>query len=145
MKCARWARRPSASGRLRPTCRATFHCQPTLPTWNTPVLYLPVLQLLAYHRALHNGQNPDQPQNLSAVISLEDIFSRLNSKRTMKMSDISLFPRPQSIKRSEGNFRLECRHCDLRAGQKSRRDAGKLSAAGNGFHPPCRICRRHNR
>ena len=44
-----------------------------LPTWNTPILYLPVLQLLAYHRAMHNGQNPDQPQNLSAVISLEDL------------------------------------------------------------------------
>ncbi|MCY4018985.1 MAG: SIS domain-containing protein [Chloroflexi bacterium] len=44
-----------------------------LPTWNTPVLHLPVLQLLAYHRALHNGQNPDQPHNLSAVVSLEDL------------------------------------------------------------------------
>ena len=44
-----------------------------LPIWNAPVLYLPVLQLLAYHRALHNGQNPDRPHNLSAVISLEDL------------------------------------------------------------------------
>jgi len=44
-----------------------------LPTWNSPVLHLPVLQLLAYHRALHNGQNPDHPHNLSAVVSLEDL------------------------------------------------------------------------
>ncbi|MCY4540317.1 MAG: SIS domain-containing protein [Chloroflexi bacterium] len=44
-----------------------------LPVWNAPVLHLPVLQLLAYHRALHNGQNPDRPHNLSAVISLEDL------------------------------------------------------------------------
>ncbi len=44
-----------------------------LPAWSTPVLYLPVLQLLAYHRALHNGQNPDQPHQLSAVISLDYI------------------------------------------------------------------------
>ncbi len=44
-----------------------------LPTWNSPVLYLPALQLLAYHRALFNGQNPDQPQNLSAVISLDNL------------------------------------------------------------------------
>ena len=44
-----------------------------LPTWCRPVLYLPVLQLLAYHRAIHNSCDPDQPQNLSAVISLDDI------------------------------------------------------------------------
>ena len=35
------------------------------------VLYLPVLQLLGYYRALANGQNPDQPHNLTAVIVLE--------------------------------------------------------------------------
>ena len=44
-----------------------------LPSWCMPILYLPVLQLLAYHRALFKGCDPDQPQNLSAVISLEDI------------------------------------------------------------------------
>lgn len=43
------------------------------PAWNQPVMYLPVLQLLAYHRALYNGQNPDQPHNLSAVISLDEL------------------------------------------------------------------------
>jgi glucosamine--fructose-6-phosphate aminotransferase (isomerizing) len=33
-------------------------------------LYLPVLQLLAYYRSLLNGQNPDRPNNLSAVVHL---------------------------------------------------------------------------
>jgi glucosamine--fructose-6-phosphate aminotransferase (isomerizing) len=44
-----------------------------LPFWRIPVLYLPVLQLLAYYRALFNGCDPDQPKNLSAVILLDDI------------------------------------------------------------------------
>lgn len=44
-----------------------------LPAWCAPVLYLPVLQLLAYHRAIFNGCDPDQPKRLSAVVSLEDI------------------------------------------------------------------------
>ncbi|MFN8530600.1 MAG: SIS domain-containing protein [Anaerolineae bacterium] len=42
----------------------------TLPRWARPVTYLPVLQLLAYHRALSNGQDPDRPANLTFVISL---------------------------------------------------------------------------
>lgn len=44
-----------------------------LPAWSTPVLYLPALQLLAYQRAIFNGCDPDQPHQLSAVISLDDI------------------------------------------------------------------------
>ena len=44
-----------------------------LPSWCRPVLYLPVLQLLAYYRAIFNGRDPDRPHNLSAVISLDDI------------------------------------------------------------------------
>lgn len=44
-----------------------------LPGWCTPVLYLPVLQLLACHRALVKGCDPDKPHNLSAVVSLDDI------------------------------------------------------------------------
>ena len=44
-----------------------------LPTWCTPVLYLPALQLLAYHRAVFNGCDPDNPQQLTAVVSLDDI------------------------------------------------------------------------
>jgi glutamine---fructose-6-phosphate transaminase (isomerizing) len=42
-----------------------------LPAWARPVVYLPILQLMAYHRALSNGQNPDQPANLAFVISLD--------------------------------------------------------------------------
>ena len=44
-----------------------------LPPWSIPVVCLPALQLLAFHRAIHNGCDPDKPQNLSAVISLDDI------------------------------------------------------------------------
>lgn len=41
-----------------------------LPEADHLVLYLPVLQLLAYRRALANGQDPDRPHNLTAVVSL---------------------------------------------------------------------------
>jgi len=43
-----------------------------LPDWAQPVLYLPVLQLIAYYRAIANQQNPDQPHNLTAVVRLEE-------------------------------------------------------------------------
>jgi glucosamine--fructose-6-phosphate aminotransferase (isomerizing) len=35
------------------------------------VLYLPVLQLMAFYRSLGKGLNPDRPNNLSAVIKLD--------------------------------------------------------------------------
>lgn len=35
------------------------------------VLYLPVLQLLAYHRAVSRARNPDRPRNLAAVVELD--------------------------------------------------------------------------
>jgi glutamine---fructose-6-phosphate transaminase (isomerizing) len=35
------------------------------------VLYLPVLQLMAFYRSLAKGLNPDNPRNLSAVIKLD--------------------------------------------------------------------------
>ena len=44
-----------------------------MPAWNMPALYLPCLQLMAYHRARFNGQDPDAPQNLTAVVSLDDL------------------------------------------------------------------------
>lgn len=34
------------------------------------VLYLPVLQLMAFHRSLAKGLNPDRPNNLTAVVQL---------------------------------------------------------------------------
>jgi glucosamine--fructose-6-phosphate aminotransferase (isomerizing) len=42
-----------------------------LPETQRGVLYLPVLQLLGYYRARANGQNPDRPHNLTAVVVLE--------------------------------------------------------------------------
>jgi glutamine---fructose-6-phosphate transaminase (isomerizing) len=41
-----------------------------LPETVRNVLYLPVLQLLAYHRSLAKGLNPDRPNNLEAVVRL---------------------------------------------------------------------------
>ncbi len=35
------------------------------------VLYLPVLQLMAFYRALAKGLNPDRPANLTAVVKLD--------------------------------------------------------------------------
>jgi glucosamine--fructose-6-phosphate aminotransferase (isomerizing) len=35
------------------------------------VLYLPVGQLLAFERSLHNGLNPDRPNNLDVVVRLD--------------------------------------------------------------------------
>ena len=35
------------------------------------VLYLPVLQLMAFYRSLAKGLNPDHPNNLSAVVKLD--------------------------------------------------------------------------
>lgn len=35
-----------------------------------PLLYMPLLQLLAYYHALSKGINPDQPKNLSQVVEL---------------------------------------------------------------------------
>jgi glucosamine--fructose-6-phosphate aminotransferase (isomerizing) len=42
------------------------------PRWAQPVLYLPIMQLMAYYRAISNNQNPDQPANLTFVISLDE-------------------------------------------------------------------------
>jgi glucosamine--fructose-6-phosphate aminotransferase (isomerizing) len=35
------------------------------------VLYLPVLQLIAYYRSLAKGLNPDRPNNLTSVVQLK--------------------------------------------------------------------------
>lgn len=35
------------------------------------VLYLPILQLMAFYRSMAKGLNPDRPNNLSAVINLD--------------------------------------------------------------------------
>lgn len=42
-----------------------------LEEWERGPLYLPVLQRLAYHRAVAKGLDPDRPNNLKAVVELE--------------------------------------------------------------------------
>jgi glucosamine--fructose-6-phosphate aminotransferase (isomerizing) len=44
--------------------------QSDLPDDFRAPLALPILQLLAYYRALENGLNPDEPKNLTAVVKL---------------------------------------------------------------------------
>jgi glucosamine--fructose-6-phosphate aminotransferase (isomerizing) len=42
-----------------------------LPEEVRGVLYLPVLQLMAFYRSLAKGLNPDRPNNLTAVVKLD--------------------------------------------------------------------------
>jgi glucosamine--fructose-6-phosphate aminotransferase (isomerizing) len=49
----------------------TINLGPNLPAWARPVLYLPTLQLLAYHRAISKGLDPDNPRHLDAVVFLD--------------------------------------------------------------------------
>jgi glucosamine--fructose-6-phosphate aminotransferase (isomerizing) len=42
-----------------------------IPEAARAVLYLPILQLMAFYRSLAKGLNPDQPKNLSAVVVLK--------------------------------------------------------------------------
>jgi glucosamine--fructose-6-phosphate aminotransferase (isomerizing) len=41
------------------------------PWWAQPVLYLPMLQLLAYQRSMSKGLDPDNPRHLTAVVELD--------------------------------------------------------------------------
>ena len=41
-----------------------------LDEWERGPLYLPVIQRLAYHRAVSKGLDPDRPNNLTAVVEL---------------------------------------------------------------------------
>lgn len=42
-----------------------------IPECARGVLYLPILQLMAYYRSMAKGLNPDRPNNLEAVVKLE--------------------------------------------------------------------------
>jgi len=44
---------------------------PELADLERGALYLPILQLMTFYRALHNGLNPDLPANLNAVVHLD--------------------------------------------------------------------------
>jgi glucosamine--fructose-6-phosphate aminotransferase (isomerizing) len=43
----------------------------TVPESVRSVLYLPILQLMAFYRSVEKGLNPDRPKNLTAVIKLD--------------------------------------------------------------------------
>jgi len=45
--------------------------QSGIPEESRGVLYLPVLQLMAFYRSLAKGLNPDSPKNLTAVVTLD--------------------------------------------------------------------------
>jgi glutamine---fructose-6-phosphate transaminase (isomerizing) len=49
----------------------TVQLPATLPGWARPALYLLPLQLLAYHRTIDKGLNPDSPRHLDAVVTLD--------------------------------------------------------------------------
>jgi glucosamine--fructose-6-phosphate aminotransferase (isomerizing) len=41
-----------------------------LDEWERGPLYLPIVQRIAYHRAIAKGLDPDRPRNLQAVVEL---------------------------------------------------------------------------
>jgi len=43
-----------------------------LNEWVRVPLYLPLMQLMAFHRSMAKGLDPDNPQHLSAVIELDE-------------------------------------------------------------------------
>jgi glucosamine--fructose-6-phosphate aminotransferase (isomerizing) len=51
----------------------------SLSEWERLPLYLPPLQLLAYHRAVGKGLDPDNPNNLEAVVFLDQANSMAQS------------------------------------------------------------------
>ncbi len=55
---------------LEDVADATFDLETTLPERAQAALYLPLLQLMAYHRALGRGLNPDRPRNVVMAIKL---------------------------------------------------------------------------
>jgi glucosamine--fructose-6-phosphate aminotransferase (isomerizing) len=41
-----------------------------LDEWDRGVIYLPLIQWMAYYRSLSKGLDPDRPNNLTAVVEL---------------------------------------------------------------------------
>lgn len=50
---------------------ADFVFESHLPESLQNVFFLPILQLMAYYRSIRKGLNPDQPNNLTAVVKLD--------------------------------------------------------------------------
>ena len=50
---------------------AEIQFQSGIPESVRGVLYLPVLQLMAFYRSVAKGLNPDRPNHLSAVVQLD--------------------------------------------------------------------------
>jgi glucosamine--fructose-6-phosphate aminotransferase (isomerizing) len=50
---------------------ADVHFESGVPEEVRGVLYLPVLQLMAFYRSLAKGLNPDRPNHLTAVVQLD--------------------------------------------------------------------------
>lgn len=48
----------------------TIELHSSLSDWARTVIYLPFLQLTAFHRAISHGLDPDHPTNLDAVVKL---------------------------------------------------------------------------
>ncbi len=58
------------AGGVAPDQKVSF--QSGIPEiWQAP-LYLPVLQLIAYERAMHRDLDPDRPVNLESVVVLNE-------------------------------------------------------------------------
>lgn len=51
--------------------QADIEFQSGLPESVRGVLYLPVMQSMAFYRSLKKGLNPDRPKNLTAVVQLK--------------------------------------------------------------------------
>ncbi len=49
---------------------ADINFESDLPELVRGVLYMPVLQLMAYHRSISYGLDPDKPRNLTSVVRL---------------------------------------------------------------------------
>ena len=49
----------------------TVHLPDHLPWWAMPVLYLPVVQVMAVARALERGLDPDAPRQMAATVRLD--------------------------------------------------------------------------
>jgi glucosamine--fructose-6-phosphate aminotransferase (isomerizing) len=63
---------PSPDRELVEVCDAVIPLGQALPdVWRAP-LYLPILQLLAYERAMARGLDPDRPAHLDAVVTIDE-------------------------------------------------------------------------